>query len=65
MEDQTTMQWLSVKEVALELNVAIVTVRTWIYKSKIRSHKIGKLVRISRENLDQFILASERPKSQN
>ncbi len=50
-------KWLSVQQVADEMQVSIDTVRNWINrpKNKLPAAKVGRDWRIKREDLDKFI----------
>jgi excisionase family DNA binding protein len=52
---------LSVEEVAAELGTPVRFVRRLIHERRIRFHKIGKYVRISRSDLEAFIAAGAIP----
>jgi excisionase family DNA binding protein len=52
---------LSVEEAATELGTPVRFVRRLIHERRIRFHKIGKYVRISRSDLDAFIAAGAVP----
>ena len=48
-------QWLSVEEIAKELNVPLDTVRAWIRSKRLKAYKPGKEYRVKREDLDRFL----------
>ena len=48
-------QWLSVEDIAKELNVPLDTVRYWIRSKRLRAYKPGKEYRVKREDLDRFL----------
>ena len=48
-------QWLSVEDIAKELNVPLDTVRFWIRSKRLRAYKPGKEYRVKREDLDRFL----------
>lgn len=50
---------LTIKETATELGIHWQTVRNYIDRGELKAYKIGKLVRISREDLDAFISGSK------
>ena len=52
---------LSVEEAATELGTPVRFVRRLVHERRIRFHKIGKYVRISRSDLDAFIAAGSVP----
>jgi excisionase family DNA binding protein len=48
-------QWLSVEDIAKELNVPLDTVRAWIRSKRLKAYKPGKEYRVKREDLDRFL----------
>jgi len=54
----STKRFLTVAEVAAELSIPLSTVYAHIAKGKIPGHRFHTLVRVKREDLDQFIEAS-------
>jgi excisionase family DNA binding protein len=48
-------QWLSVEDIAKELNVPPDTVRFWIRSKRLMAYKPGKEYRVKREDLDKFL----------
>jgi len=48
-------QWLSVEDIAKELNVNIETVRNWIRKNKLIAYRVGRDYRIKRSDYDKFL----------
>ena len=48
-------EWLSVEDIAKELDVTIDTVRAWIRKRKLRAYRVGRDYRIKREDYEKFI----------
>ena len=48
-------QWLSVEDIAKELNVPLDTVRFWIRSKRLKAYKPGKEYRVKREDLDRFL----------
>jgi excisionase family DNA binding protein len=50
---------LTVEDAAAELGTPVRYVRRLIHERRIRFHKIGKYVRISRTDLETFIAAAE------
>ena len=53
MEDR----WLSVDEIAMYLGVSKDTVYNWINKKKMPAHKIGRLWKFKKEQVDVWIEA--------
>ena len=56
-------KWLSVKQVAVALGLAEVTIRKWKDQGKIACHKFGGRIRISSEELNRFVADCERPRT--
>lgn len=48
-------EYLTTKSLALELKVSERTVMRWIKTGALKSYKIGRLVRISRKELNNFL----------
>ena len=57
-----THQYLTINQAAEILNVNYRTVRDLIHTNKMRAIKIGRVYRISRAHLNQFIAKCERSK---
>jgi len=51
MEDR----WLSVKEIAQYLGVSKDTVYTWISRKKMPAHKIGRLWKFNKDEVDTWV----------
>ena len=51
-------QWLSVEDIAQELDVPIDTVRAWIRTKKLPAYRPGREYRVRREDLDKFLQES-------
>jgi len=51
MEDR----WLSVEEIAQYLGVSKDTVYTWINKKKMPAHKIGRLWKFKKNEVDEWV----------
>jgi excisionase family DNA binding protein len=50
-----SIEWLSVDDIAKELNIHPDTVRGWIRDRKLRATKLGRDYRIKRADLDKFL----------
>lgn len=50
-----TTEWLSVEDIAKELDVTVDTVRAWIRKKKLRAYRVGRDYRIKRVDYDNFL----------
>ena len=55
MMDNHNENWISVTEAAVFLGVTKDTVRNWIKKTDIPAHKIGKLWKFKRSELDEWV----------
>lgn len=55
MMDNHNENWISVTEAALFLGVTKDTIRNWIKKTDIPAHKIGKLWKFKRSELDEWV----------
>ncbi|WP_035240141.1 methylation-associated defense system helix-turn-helix domain-containing protein MAD1 [Desulfobacter vibrioformis] len=55
MEDR----WLSVEEIAQYLGVSKDTVYTWINKKKMPAHKIGRLWKFKKDEVDIWVRAGK------
>lgn len=54
------MQFYTIKEVADLMNVHENTIRNWMKSGKLKSYKFDKAVRISKDDLKDFVASSER-----
>ena len=60
--DRLSDRLLDVQEVAALLGLKSPrTLSKWAYAGRIRSHKIGKLLRFCRSDVERLIAAGERP----
>ncbi|MRB78768.1 helix-turn-helix domain-containing protein [Bacillus thuringiensis] len=48
-------QYYTIKEVATQLKVSERTVHNWIKKEQLKSYKVGRLTRISEEQLKAYL----------
>lgn len=48
-------EWLSVEDIAKDIDVTIDTVRAWIRKKKLRAYKVGRDYRIKRVDYNRFL----------
>ena len=51
-------EWLSVEDIAKELNVPLDTVRGWIRNKKLPAYRPGREYRVKREDLVKFLKES-------
>lgn len=51
--------WIGIKEVSQYLGVTKDTVRSWIKKTDIPAHKIGKLWKFKRNELDEWVISGK------
>lgn len=56
-------QWLTLEQIAEELQLNIETVREWVRTKRLVAYKPGRSYRVKREDLDRF-LASHRTTEQ-
>ena len=52
-------KWSSLEEISEHLGVSKDTIRNWIKKDAIPAHKIGKLWKFKRSELDAWIISGE------
>ncbi|CAN7753960.1 helix-turn-helix domain-containing protein [Paenibacillus sp. LjRoot56] len=55
MNENIIDNWIGLEEAANYLGVKKETVRTWINKTEIPAHKIGKLWKFKRGELDSWV----------
>ena len=55
MDNTYTDGWIGINEAAKYMDVTKDTVRNWIKKTDIPAHKIGKLWKFKRSELDSWI----------
>ena len=55
MTENYTDSWISVEEAAAYLGVTKETIRNWIKKTDIPAHRIGKLWKFKRSELDEWV----------
>ena len=48
-------KFLTIKEISEDLKVSVSTVRRWVMEGKLKTYKLGKVIRISEEDLMEFI----------
>ena len=53
--DGIAEKWINIAEAAEHLGVKIDTVRTWIKRTDIPAHKIGKLWKFKLSELDEWV----------
>lgn len=52
---------LRVRDVADELRVSVVSVRAWVGEGRLRAFRCGRVIRVRREWLDEFIRKTTWP----
>ena len=62
MRTQTQHKLLTVQEAAQTLNLSVWTLRSWAYAGRISSHKLGKRLMVSQDELDRILAETERPR---
>jgi len=55
MAEQIMDSWIGIEEAAAYLGVTKDTIRNWIRKKNIPAHKIGKLWKFKRSELDEWV----------
>jgi len=55
MAEQIMDSWIGIEEAAAYLGVTKDTIRNWIRKNNIPAHKIGKLWKFKRSELDEWV----------
>lgn len=55
MIEKYTENWIGIEDAAKYLDVTKDTVRTWIKKTDIPAHKIGKLWKFKLSELDEWV----------
>lgn len=55
MNDTFTESWIGIDDAAKHLGVTKDTIRNWIKKTDIPAHKIGKLWKFKRSELDDWV----------
>ena len=60
MEDR----WLSLEEVAAYLGIKKDTLYKWIYRKHIPAHKVGRLWKFKKEEVDTWIRSGEAAEGQ-
>ena len=53
--DMLNDNWISIVDAASYLGVKVVTLRKWIKENKIPAHKIGKLWKFKKSELDEWV----------
>ena len=53
--DMLNDNWISIVDAASYLGVKVVTLRKWIKEKKIPAHKIGKLWKFKKSELDEWV----------
>lgn len=59
MSEKNVDCWIGIDEAAKYMDVTKDTVRNWIKKDAIPAHKIGKLWKFKRSELDAWIISGE------
>ena len=49
-------QFLSISELAERMDVSTKTIRRWIKAGEIRTHKLGRQIRVTEEDAHSFVL---------
>ena len=59
MNDNFVEKWIGIEEAANHLGVTKDTIRNWIKKTDIPAHKIGKLWKFRRSELDAWVISGK------
>ncbi len=59
MEEKYAECWIGIEEAATHLGVTKDTIRNWIKKTDIPAHKIGKLWKFKRSELDTWVISGK------
>jgi excisionase family DNA binding protein len=62
MKTQTAQKLLTIQEAADTLSLSVWTLRSWAYAGRISSHKLGKRLMVSQEELNRILAETERPR---
>ncbi len=54
-------EYLPAEQIAEQLHASVWTVRRWIESGELRAHRIGRLVRVARSDLDAFLAERRIP----
>ena len=56
-------RWLSVEEIAQYLGVSRDTIYSWLEKTAIPAHKVGRLWKFRKEEVDQWVKSGKAAKA--
>ena len=59
MNEEFLYNWISTEEAASYLGVTIDTIRNWLKKTDIPAHKVGKLWKFKRAELDEWVKSGQ------
>ena len=59
MIDNYEENWISISEAAEHLGVTVGSIRNWIKKTDIPAHKIGKLWKFKKSELDKWVISGK------
>ena len=60
MEDR----WLSVEEIRIYLGVTKDTVYKWLHERNLPAHKIGRLWKLKKEDVDKWVITHSQEQNQ-
>jgi len=63
MRDEFEPELLTLKQAAQVLGFSLSGLRRWCYQGRVAYHKLGKLVMISRPEIDRLLAESEHPRA--
>lgn len=53
------VEWLSVEQLAVHLSISEETIYSWLKDGKVPAHKVGRLWRFSRGEIDSWVRAGK------
>lgn len=59
MFDNYSENWIGIEDAAAYLGVTKDTIRNWIKKTDIPAHKIGKLWKFKKTELDEWVMSGK------
>jgi excisionase family DNA binding protein len=48
-------EYFAAEQIAEQMHASVWTVRRWIESGELRAHRIGRLVRVAKTDLDRFL----------
>ncbi len=60
MDELVESPWLTIDQAARYLNVSVASIRNWITNGRMPAHKNGRVVRLHRQELDDWLRYREQ-----